>query len=50
MHAQTVDSDERVSVSVISLRSPTPLASSGRPSSTGAPSVAAIVVDTNTVP
>ena len=38
MHAQTVDSDERASVSVVFLRSPMALASSSRPSAIGAPS------------
>ena len=38
MHAYTVNSDERDSVSVVSLRTPMPLAFSGKPSAIGAPS------------
>ena len=44
MHAYTVDSDERDSVSVVFLRSPMPLFS-GRPSAIGAPSVTVLAVD-----
>ena len=52
MHACAVVRDERDSVSVVFLRSPMPLASSGRPSAIGAPSVEALVVDSdpNAVP
>ena len=39
VHASTVARGERDSVSVVFLESPMPLASSGRPSATGAPSV-----------
>ena len=45
MHAQTVDNDERVPVSVVFLRSPMALASFGRPSVIGASSVPALVID-----
>ena len=39
VHAQTVASDQRASVSVVFLESPMALVSSGGPSATGAPSV-----------
>ena len=39
MHASTVASDERASVSVVFLESSMPLDSSDMPSATGAPSV-----------